>query len=385
MEIPDGFPCAGNPLKVCKIKRALYGLKQAPKAWYARIDAWLISQGLTRSQYDPNLYFSTKNGKRTFILLYVDDLLITGDDFDFIAQLKAALKREFEMTDLGDANIYLGAEIHRGLYGILLTQSHYIKKLLDKFGLTACNPSQLPMDPNLTLQKDMGSEYADPELYRSLVGSLIYLTNTRPDICYAVSNVARYMAAPQIPHYQAAKRILRYLRGTADFGLLFPSNNSELLHTYTDADWGRDIDTRRSTSGILHKLGSAPIFWTSRLQPTVSLSSTEAEYRVLTDASKDIIYFRNLLLEIGVNISNPTPILTDNQSSIKLVDNPVMHTRTKHIGIQQHFIRETALEGHVQVQFTPTASQQADFLTKPLHLNKFISNRASVGITRLRP
>jgi hypothetical protein len=383
MEIPEGFPYAGNPLKACRVKRALYGLKQSPKAWYSRIDAWLISQGLTRSEYDPNLYFSTRNGKRTFILLYVDDLLITGDDSERIANLKDALKREFEMTDLGAANVYLGAEIRRCARGILLTQTSYIHKLLAKYGLTNCNPSQLPMDPNLTLQRQMNSEAVDTELYRSMVGSLIYVTNTRPDICYAVSTVARYMDSPQTPHLQAAKRILRYLQGTADFGLFFSSDNSEQFHTYTDADWGRDIDTRRSTSGILHKLGTASIFWTSKLQPTVSLSSTEAEYRVLTDASKDIIYFRKLLEEIGINIDQPTNILTDNQSSIKLVDNPVMHTRTKHIGIQAHFIREAAQAGHVQVTFTPTALQQADFLTKPLNFNKFCINRDSVGVLSL--
>jgi hypothetical protein len=380
MEIPEGFPQAGNPLKACRIKRALYGLKQAPKAWYSRIDSWLLAQGLTRSKYDPNLYYSTKDGKRTFILLYVDDLLITGDDHEKIASLIAALKLEFRMTDLGNAALYLGAEIQWRDDGILLTQAAYIQKLLNKFGLSNCNSSLLPMDPSLHLQRIMDTSKVDAELYRSLVGSLIYVTNTRPDVCYAVSCVARYMTSPEQAHFQAAKRILRYLKGTMNHGLLFPSSTTIAFHTFTDADWGRDLDSRRSTSGILHKLGGAPIFWSSKLQPTVSLSSTEAEYRVLTDASKDVIYFRDLLREIGVDMTSPTPIYTDNQSSIRLVDNPVMHSRTKHIGIQQHFIRESAQNGHVQVLFTPTHSQEADFLTKPLTLTKFLSNRDKVGI-----
>jgi len=194
MEIPEGFPHAENPLKACRIRRALYGLKQAPKAWYSRIDAWLKSQGYTRSEYNPNLYFATREGKRVFILLYVDDLLITGNDHERISSLKAALKRDFKMTDLGLADIYLGAEIRRRKMGILLTQTSYIRKLLVKFGMTSCNSSELPMDPNLHLQKSMDSLAIDPEIYRSLVGSLIYLTNTRPDICFAVSTVARYMA-----------------------------------------------------------------------------------------------------------------------------------------------------------------------------------------------
>jgi histone deacetylase 1/2 len=380
MEIPEGFPEFGNPTRVCRIKRALYGLKQAPKAWYSRIDAWLTSQGYTRSKYDPNLYFATKDGKRVFILLYVDDLLITGDDKERIAQLKAALKQEFAMTDLGHAKQYLGAEILRFPHGILITQSAYIRKLLQRFGMENCNMSQLPMDPNVQLQKHMGTDTVNPELYRSLVGSLIYLTNTRIDISYAVGCVARYMDFPEVAHLNAAKRILRYLNGTINHGLFMSSDNNEEYHAYADADWGRDLDTRRSTSGILHKLGNSCFFWSSKLQPTVSLSTTEAEYRVLTDASKDVLYFRRLLTELGINMEKPTTLLSDNQSCLKLVQNPVMHARTKHIGIQHHFIRETTQSGDVHVLFTPTCSQQADFLTKPLPYTKFYINKQGAGI-----
>jgi hypothetical protein len=236
MEIPEGFPQAGNPLKACRIKRALYGLKQAPKAWYSRIDSWLLAQGLTRSKYDPNLYYWTKDEKRTFILLYVDDLLITGDNHERIASLIAAVKREFRMTDLGYAALYLGAEIQRRKDGILLTQTAYIRKLLDKFGLSNCNSSLLPMDPSLHLQRTMDTPKIDAEFYHFLVGSLIYVTNTRPDVCYAISCVAKYMASPKQAHFQAAKRILRYLKGTVNYGLLFPSSPTTVYHTFTDAD-----------------------------------------------------------------------------------------------------------------------------------------------------
>ena len=344
------------------------------------MDAWLRNQGFTRSQYDPNLYFATKEGKRVFILLYVDDLLITGDDEQRIGALKDALKKEFEMTDMGLASIYLGAEIRRLHNGILVTQTGYIQKLLERFGMTACNSSQLPMDPHLQLQKSTGTCLVDPELYRSMVGSLIYLTNSRPDVCYAVACVARYMTQPELVHLQAAKRILRYLKGTMNHGLFFSSDSSHEYHTYADADWGRDTDTRRSTSGILHKLGTSCISWSSKLQPTVSLSTTEAEYRVLTDAAKDIIYFRRLLAELGIPISGATNLMSDNQSCLKLVHNPVLHSRTKHIGIQAHFIRETTQNGQVQVHYSPTDLQQADFLTKPLSINKFLLDRTNAGI-----
>ena len=300
MEIPDGFPFAGDATKVCKIKKALYGLKQAPKAWYECINSWLLSQGLSRSENDPNLYFSRKDGKLTILLLYVDDLLITGNNQLEIVQLKHKLQEAFEMTDLGEATNYLGVEIHKQQNGIFIGQRGYIHKLLQKFDLQDCNPSVVPFDPKVLLQKHMGTARADTMAYRSFVGSLLYLSHTRPDISYAVSCVSRYMDQPEVEHFKAAKKILRYLSGTMDYGTFFLDNNNTEYHTYADADWGRDVDSRRSTSGILHKLGDSCIFWSSKLQPTVSLSSTEAEYRVLSDAAKDIIYFRRILTKLGL-------------------------------------------------------------------------------------
>jgi hypothetical protein len=380
MEIPDGFPGAGDPTKVCKINRALYGLKQAPKSWYERIDAWFINQGLKRSENDPNMYYSLKDEKYVIILLYVDDLLITGDNSQEISRLQSELQKEFEMSDLGTAQNYLGVEIEYHPSGIFLHQRSYIRKLLEKFKLQNCNSAKLPMDPKTQLQKNMGSPSVDPQLYRSLVGSLIYLTNTRSDICYAVSCVSRYMDQPEEIHLAAAKRILRYLSGTSNYGLFLLADSNNTLATFADADWGRDIDTRRSTSGILHKLGDSSIYWVSKMQPTVSLSTTEAEYRVLSDASKDIIYFRRLLAEIGIENTDPTTIMSDNQSCIRLVENPVLHSRTKHIGLQYHFIREASKSGEVHVDYVPTNYQQADFLTKPLSNRLFLANRQNAGI-----
>ena len=380
MEIPHGFPGANDPTKVCRLKKALYGLKQASKAWYDEVDAWMRAQGLTRSSHDPNLYYATINGKLIIILLYVDDVLLTGDNTIEIQRLRNAFCRDFDVTDLGLAALYLAAEITRFEDGIFLTQHNYIKQLLMKFNMQGCNPCRLPMDPNIQLQRYTNTPKVDAYLYRSLVGSLIYLTNTRPDVHYAVSTVSRYMDAPEETHLQAAKKILRYLQGTINHGLFMPANNPNSYHTYTDADWGRDIDTRKSTSGILHKIGNTSIAWSSKLQPTVSLSSTEAEYRVLTDAAKDIIYYRRLLTELGLDITQPTQIYSDNESCIKLAQNPVQHSRTKHIAIQQHFIREASQTGIVQVTHVPTTLQQADFLTKPLSYHKFISNRESARI-----
>jgi hypothetical protein len=236
------------------------------------------------------------------------------------------------------------------------------------------------MHPKTVLQKQTGTSKVDPQLYRAVVGSLIYMTNTRPDICHVVSIVSRYMDSPELAHFQAAKQILRYLKGTINYGLLFSSEEDPHLHTFADANWGRDLDTRRSTSGILHKIGNSSISWTSKLQPVVSLSTAEAEYIVLSDATKDIIHLRRLLSELGEKISGPTQLLSDNQSCIKLVRNRVQYSKTKHIDIRFHFIREKSQEGEVHVTYIPTTYQQANFSTKPLPYPSFVANRFNTRV-----
>ena len=376
MEIPPGFPHSDDESKVCRINRALYGLKQSPRAWYDRITSWMQQQGLIQSSSDPNLYFRREGDKIIILLLYVDDLIITGNDQAAISQLK----QEYEMTDLGEASSYLGIEIHRKPKGIFINQTGYINKLLQKFNVIECNPTSLPIDPKTYLKRNTGTRRVDPAAYRSIVGNLLYLAHTRPDKTYAVSCISRYMQEPEETHLQAAKKILRYLKGTASHGLLFSKTNSGTLHSYSDSDWGMDLDTRRSTSGILHRIRTTSIAWSSKLQSTISLSSTEAEYKALTEASKDIIHYRRLLQELGYVDKNPTTLLSDNQSSIKLVKNPIMHVRTKHIEIQHHFIRETANADILQVEFTLTETQLADFLTKPLPYKNFVRNRELAGV-----
>ena len=200
MEIPEGFPEAGNPTKVCRLKRALYGLRQAPQVWYDKINTWLQQQNLRQSDLDPNLFYSVENGQYTIVLIYVDDMLITGDNETKILALQRALTDAFEMTDVGIAHEYLGVKFENRTSRIWIHQRAYINKLLQKFRMQDCVTCNLPMDPGLQLQKDMQSPSFDLQLYRSLVGSLIYLTNTRPDICYAVSYLSRYMDLPQDKH-----------------------------------------------------------------------------------------------------------------------------------------------------------------------------------------
>jgi hypothetical protein len=329
METPKGFEGHGDPTKVVKLNKALYGLKQIPKVWYDRIDSWLVSQGLTKSDSDSNMYFSINAlGKYTVILLHVNDLLITSDDILNIQQIQHALVRDFDMTDLRIASQYLGAEFSYHTSGIWIHQRAYIDRLLERFNMIDCHGAQIPMDPGCVLHKETGMELVDPEFYWLLVGSLIYITNTRLDISYRISLVSKFMDKPQHTHLQAARQILRYLKETRNFGLHFSSSGCEFLHFFSDIDWGRDVGTRRSTTGILHKLGDSCIDWTSKLQSTVSMSTIEAEYRTLAEAAKDIVYLRNHLSEFKLNTLQPTTILSDNQSCLKIAQNPVFHART---------------------------------------------------------
>lgn len=191
---------------------------------------------MIKSESDPNLFYLKQDGGLPLLLVYVDELLITRSDSMEIAKLKADLQSQFEMTDLGEASEYLGVEIHKQEGGIFISQRGYVIKLLDKFGLRDCNPTKLPIDPKEILQKNMGTEKINPMIYRSLVGSLLYLSISRPDICYVVSCISKYMQEPEQAHYQAAKKILRYLSGTFDHGVFMPSDANTTFHTFVDAD-----------------------------------------------------------------------------------------------------------------------------------------------------
>ena len=259
MEIPEGFLGARDPTKLCHLKHAMYGLRQAPRVWYDKINSWLQQQNLKQSDSDPNLFYSMENGQYTIVLIYVDHMLITGNNENKILALQCALTNAFDMTDLGIAHEYLGVKFEYRASGIWIHQHAYINKLLKKFQMQDCTTCILPMDPGIKLQKDIQSYSFDPQLYRSLVGSLIYLTNTRPDICYAISCLNRYMDLPQESHSNATKQILRYLKATIDFVLQFSAQRVTYLHSYADADWGKDMDKHRSTSGILDQAGNSLI------------------------------------------------------------------------------------------------------------------------------
>ncbi|RHN42089.1 putative RNA-directed DNA polymerase [Medicago truncatula] len=244
---PQGFEVEGKEGKVYKLHKALYGLKQAPRAWNSKIDAYFLQNGFVKSPSEPSLYVKRSGANFLMVCLYVDDLIYAGTNHDMVQSFKEAMMKEYEMTDLGLMKYFLGIQVKQTKCEIFITQEKYIHDLLKKFRLESCKPVSTPMALNEKLQLNDGSEKADPKAYRSLVGSLIYLTNTRPDIVHSVSLVSRFMNEPSKLHFAAAKRILRYLQGTKKLGIKYVKEENNELVGYTDSDWAGSFDDRKST------------------------------------------------------------------------------------------------------------------------------------------
>src|SRR5713101_1599000 len=275
MQQPQGF--STNPSLVCRLRKSLYGLKQAPRAWYAKIDSFLLSLNFFRCKSDPNVYLKSINGSLMIIVLYVDDLLITGSSKDEIASLKGAMNQAFSMTDLGLLSQFLGLEIAQTKAGIKVHQSNYALDLLNKFRMKDCKPSKTPFLSGVKLEEADSSPIVNNTLYRKLIGCFLYITHTRPDISYAVSVASRYMDQPHEIHWKAAKMILNFVQGTRTHGIFYKAKFDLDLIGFTDSDWEDDNIDRKSTSGYVFMLAEGPISWSSKKQSAIALSSTEAE------------------------------------------------------------------------------------------------------------
>ena len=368
---PPGFAIPGAEHLVCKLHKALYGLKQSPRAWYARLHAALLAWGLIQSLADPNLYFAHVGPDTVALLVYVDDILLTGSNPTLINRLKTHLQRSFKTNDLGPISRYLGVQFDRSDTGLHMHQRDYALSILRLFHMEDCKPSHTPLPEGLVLSKDSPTPPVDATLYRMLIGKLLFLTKTRPDLTHAVSVVSRFMQQPKEVHLQAAKHILRYVRRYPDLGLFFKQGEENRLHGYTDADYGQDIDDRISVGAYIFFLGNSPISWNSKKQSSTSRSSCESEYRALAQCSCEAVWIRRLLGELKILDDKPTYLYCDNQSSIKLSYNPVFHERSKHFEIDYHYTRQKIENNTIKVEYISTQEQPADILTKPLGRIKF--------------
>ena len=360
-----------QPGEVCRLRKALYGLKQAPRAWFEKFSTVITSLGFVPSNHDSALFVRCTSAGRILLSLYVDDMIITGDDHSGIELLKHDLAHRFAMKDLGLLRYFLGIEVAQSKKGYLLSQTKYISDLFTRARLSDNRTVDTPLETNARYSPSDGVPLSDPSLYRTIVGSLVYLTVTRPDIAHAVHVVSQFVTAPTSVHWGAVLRILRYLRGTQFQNLLFPSTSSLELRAYSDADWDGDRNDRKSTTGFCVFLGDSLISWKSKKQDVVSRSSTEAEYRAMAVTTCEIIWLRWLLADMGVHISMPTPLHCDNKSAVQIAKNSVFHERTKHIEIDCHFTRHHLQLGTISLPFVPSSLQIADLFTKAQSASRF--------------
>ena len=302
VEQPCGYVQKGHEQKVNKLKKALYGLKQAPRAWYNHIEAYFMKEGFEKCDYEHTLFIKTrKEGKVLIVSLYVDDLIFTGNDELMFTDFKRSMKDEFDMTDLGKMRYFLGLEVLQRSDGIFISQKKYALEVLQRFGMDKSNSVHNPIVPGFKLMKDEGGVKVDKTYYKQVVGSLMYLTATRPDMMFVVSLISRYMENPTELHLQAAKRVLRYLQGTTEFGIFYRKGGDDELVTYTDSDHAGDLDERKSTSGYVFLLSSGAISWSSKKQPIVSLSSTEAEFIAAASCACQAVWLKRVLGKLSQN------------------------------------------------------------------------------------
>ncbi|GJT53090.1 retrovirus-related pol polyprotein from transposon RE1 [Tanacetum coccineum] len=347
MALPQGLQHSHPPNTICKLNNSLYGLKQANKQWFHKLTTFLLSIGFHQSYAITSLFTLSEGTQLTALLVYVDDILIAGNHQSTILDIKQQLHKQFNIKDLGPLHYYLGIEILRNSHGLVMSQRKYVVELLKGGSVFNDKLVTIPINPIASLNLTDGKLLPDPSHYRTLVGKLIYLTITRPDISFAAQILSKFSQAPRTTHTKALLRVLRYIKLCHGQGLHFPVHNNLQLTAYYDSDWAACLITRRS--------------------------SIEAEYKALAYCTCEITWLQCLFKDLQLDISRPTPIYCDNASVIALASNPIQHVRTKHIEIDCHFVRDKIKSNHVLPTFIPTRLQAADVLTKripkALHYN----------------
>ncbi|GJW23531.1 ribonuclease H-like domain-containing protein [Tanacetum coccineum] len=291
---PPGFVDSRFPHHVCRLQRSLYGLKQAPRSWFQSFACYANRVGFSSSRCDSSLFIYQHGSEVAYLLFYVDDIVLTASSTNLVQRIISSFHKEFDMTYLGALNYFLGISVTCDSTCMFLFQKKYALELLDRAHMAHCNPTWMPVDMESKLVSDEGP-ISDPTLYRSLAGGLQYLTFTLPDISYAVQQVCLHMHDPREPHLAALKRVLRYVRGTLDFGLQLYASIIGSLVAYIDVDWAGCPTTRRSTSGYCVFLGDNLLSWLSKRQHTFSRSRAEAKYRGVANVVAETAWLRNLL------------------------------------------------------------------------------------------
>ncbi|KAL0305526.1 UNVERIFIED_CONTAM: Retrovirus-related Pol polyprotein from transposon RE2 [Sesamum radiatum] len=383
MTPPDGY--SAPPGQVCKLQRSLYGLKQASRQWNREFTLKLAEFGFKQSAHDHCLFIKPAPQGFVALLVYVDDILVMAPTEDLISEIKQYLDALFTIKDLGYAKYFLGLEIARSTEGMSITQHKYAMDIITDSGMVSATSVSTPLPLGLKLSATSGTFLKEPDKFRRLIGRLLYLGFTRPDLSFAVQQLSQFLQHPTDQHWTAALHIVRYLKGAPDTGLFFPASNSLHLSAYTDADWGACVDSRRSVTGYCVFLGSSLISWKSKKQNTVSRSSAEAEYRAMAATVCELQWISFLLRDLCVPVATPIPFWCDNQAALHITANPVFHERTKHLDIDCHVVRDQYKAGFISPSFVSSKLQLADLFTKTLPAISFTSLLSKLGLLRLHP
>jgi hypothetical protein len=366
----DGLPDG----KILKLRKAIYGLKQAGRRWYQRLSSILHRLGFVKCDVDQAVFFKCHGDTLTVLVIHVDDCTIAASSLKLVDDFKQGIRQHVEITDLGPIHWVLGIRVDRdrNMKTVTISQRNYIDSILRRFHFEDCKPVSTPMEPSARLSASQlattSRERAEMKLipYREAIGSLMYaFIATRPDISFAVAILSRFCGAPGSPHWEAVKRVFRYLKGTRDLGLTFSLDGEGGMIGYGDAD-GSMQDDRRAISGHAFLINGGAVSWYSKRQEIVSLSTTESEYISATHAAKEALWLRSLIRQVFRPLPDATTVFSDNQSAIALAHDHQFHARTKHIDVRFHFVRWVIEQGQIRLVYCPTQDMVADILTKAL-------------------
>lgn len=379
---PEGFIDTEHPEYVCKLNIAVYGLKKSPRQWYNTIKPVLESVGVEVSRSDSGLFSRTINGSMVLLGIYVDDLIIACECPTVLERVKSMLSSSFAMKDLGILKHYLGIDISydRQRGSVAMCQSHLVLNILRRFDMESCKPSNTPMEAKLALQPHVESKTnLTSAPYRQLIGSIMYLMLcTRPELSFSIGSLSKFLSQATDDHWKNAKRVLRYLKGTANKKLIYRNANELPIMAYCDADWASAFD-RKSTSGYVIFLGGNLISWASKKQTVIALSSTEAEIIAAAEAMREILWVRNILSSFGITV--PTPVLyCDSQPAIFIANNGGFNGRSKHMDLKYKFFSECVSSKDVKLVYISTSDNVADTLTKSLPQAPFNNFSTLMGL-----
>ena len=381
---PEGFVDKEHPDYVYKLKKAIYGLKQAPRAWYDELSSFLLNNNFTKGTVDDTLFIKKFKDDILIVQIYVDDIIFGSTNPNHSKHFENLMKSKFEMSMMGELKFFLGLQIHQSPRGIFINQAKYTIEILKKHGMENCDSVGTPMVTSPKIGADLFGKPIDPKKYRSMIGSLMYLTASRPDIQFAVCLLARFQAKPTELHLKEVKRIFRYLRSTINMGLWYPKDSGFNLTAFSDADHAGDQVTAKSTSGGAQFLGEKLVSWSSKKQDCTALSTAEAEYVSLSACCAQVLWMRTQLTDYGFTFDR-IPMYCDSKSAIAISCNPVHHSKTKHIKVRYHFIKEHVEEGTVELFFVKTDYQLADLFTKALPKERFDYLVRRIGMRSLTP